>query len=255
MNKLLVASEYTEPSHFIDRVNKNLEYEGCNNKGKLGLLLITKNIKTSTPIALNAQDLGIPTVTHITITGLGGTKLEPKVPNFKTSLLDLQSFIQVERNLQNIVLRIDPLIPEITDFEVVDQIVKAASHLGITRCRTSVIDYYPFVRKKFHDNNLPIPTYSFQPPPNIKLELLSQLFTICEKHSMTLESCAEHDDIPGLIKIGCANQQEWKELGLNLRKGLPRRKECFCNVTKYDLLAYEPSCPNNCLYCYWGKYR
>ena len=253
MNKLLVASEYTEPSFHRERIIERLNALGPLHK--YGLLLITKDIEGCLPIWERAKELNIPTVTHITITGLGDSKLEPKAPDWKISMTVLAALTYLVEDLKTVVLRVDPLIPGVTNFKTIRQIVKEASSFGITRCRTSVIDYYPFVREKFKERSIPTPQHNFQPPTGVKIKLLSQLFTICEEYNMTLESCAEHEDVPGLIKVGCADQKEWEKLGLNLKPGAPRRQECFCNVTKYDLLAYEPTCSYNCLYCYWGKYR
>lgn len=255
MDKLLVASEYTEPSFHIGNLIGSISQEYyCHQtrlKGKIGLLLITKDLDGSSPLILHAKTLNIPTIIHATITGLGGTKLEPNVPTYMQSL-DVLEQLNMIQNLDNVVLRIDPLIPQVTNFEVIKQIVEAASSFGITRCRTSVIDYYPFVRDKFEAHKIPY-SKTFQPP--FKYDLLMELREICIEFNMTLESCAEHENIPELIKVGCANQEEWRRLGLNLQNGLPKRRDCFCNVTKYDLLSHEPTCGYNCLYCYWGKNR
>jgi len=255
MDKLLVASEYTEPSFFIDRVLKSLEDTKCS-LNKYGLLLITKNISGSIPILEKARDLEIPVVTHITITGLGGSVLEPLVPDWKTSCADLASFISKVENLNTVVLRIDPLVPSITDFSVIESILEVAFNLGITRVRTSVIDYYPFVRKKFESKKLPLVGIGFQPDFKAKFDLLKNLAEIViGKYGMSLEACAEDIQVPGITRIGCADREEWKALGLDLPKGSPKRWSCFCDTPKYDLLPKEPTCGYNCLYCYWGRDR
>lgn len=263
MGELLVASEYTEPSFHIQRVLEGLnKTRNVGHNNSYGLLLITKNISGSIPIWKRAQELNIPTVTHVTITGLGGSILEPLVPNWREAIKALSTFAAIvkDKNTQasswesksHVVLRVDPLIPHITNFQHIRELVKAAHEVGITRVRTSVIDFYPFVRDKFEANNLRHPT-TFQPP--FKYDLLMELAKICTGFSMTLESCAEDVDIAGLEKVGCADREEWRKLGLNLFRGYPKRQECFCNVTKHDLLSHEPYCGYNCLYCYWGKFR
>ena len=214
MDYLLVASEYTEPSFFLDVVIERLNSQHRNNTGKLGLLLITKNIKEATPIYLKAQELEIPTVTHVTITGLGGTIVEPEVPNFTTSLENLHYFMtQVEENHQNVVLRIDPLIPNVTSPQHLKELIGIASSIEITRVRTSVIDFYPFVRDKFKLHNLPY-SKTFNPP--FRYDILLDLLKMCKASNMTLESCAESMNIPDLIQVGCADKNEWAKLGVDL---------------------------------------
>jgi len=247
LNKLLVASEYTEPGFYVDRVCEGLQRE-LDSGHRCGLLLITKNLEMSLPIIDYATNVGVTVLTHVTITGLSGTVLEPSTPGWEDTCSKFRLLSGPT------VLRVDPLIPGITDFHTIEQIVRRAGECGITRCRTSVIDYYPFVRDKFQKEGLPY-SNSFQPPLNVRIEVLSNLFCICETYGMFLESCAENIDLPGLLKVGCASCHEWRALGLDLPSGVPKRRECFCNITKYDLLRHEPNCPNNCLYCYWGKFR
>lgn len=256
MDKLLVASEYTEPSFFAERITEGLVRESKTNK--CGLLLITKDIAGSTPIWKKAKELGIPTITHVTITGLGGTTLEPRVKNWVEACQDLIYFASTYavENLSDLVLRIDPLIPKVSDFSVIDKILNTAFQCGIHRCRISVVDYYQFVRDKFLQEKIPLTSSSIEPPLSLKTELLMKLAELCiGKYGMSLESCAEDIDIPGLEKVGCADRNEWKSLGLDLPLGNPKRPTCFCNVTKYDLLSHEPTCGYNCLYCYWGRNR
>jgi len=256
MNKLLVASEYTEPSFHMLRILKALE-DSKKLAIRCGLLLITKNISGSLPIWVKARELDIPTVFHATITGLGGTTLEPSVPDWKKSCEGLTLLMERVKDPRTVVLRIDPLIPEVTvDFSVIDTIVGHAFELGITRVRTSVIDYYPFVRKKFKTYSIPLAGTGFQPDFLDKYNLLKTLAElVVGKYGMSLEACAEDIEIPGMTKVGCANREEWKSLGLDLPLGSPKRWSCFCNTPKYDLLPKETTCRYNCLYCYWGRNR
>lgn len=256
MDKLLVASEYTEPSFFVSRVLEGLD-KTKKSTNKHGLLIVTKNISRCIPIWNKAKDLSIPTVIHVTITGLGQSTLEPLVPHWRTSCDDLVLFMSRIKNPSTVVLRIDPLIPSVTvDFSVMDTIVGSAFASGITRVRTSVIDYYPFVREKFKANGIPLKGAGFQPDFQVKFELLSNLAEIViGKYGMSLEACAEDIEITGMTKVGCANREEWKALGLNLPVGKSKRWSCFCDTPKYDLLPKEAACGYNCLYCYWGRDR
>jgi len=255
--KLLVASEYTEPSFFIEKANVELD-KHCN-ESECGLLLITKNIGLSSKIWQYAKVMyDIPIVTHITVTGLAGYSIEANTPEWERVKSEAMDFIEMTKlfgiDMSNIVLRVDPLVPEVTDFDHVDEIVKTFSGFGVTRCRTSVIDYYPFVRDKFDSVGI-VHSGKFLPDRAVSKTMLRTMLDICNKYGMAMESCAENFDIDGMLKVGCADIDEWKRLGLEMEPGKPKRSSCFCNVNKIDLLAYEGYCGYNCLYCYWGKNR
>ena len=257
-DKLLVASEYADPCFHVGRVIRRVE-DHIDREGGFGLLLITKNIKDSTPIWQYAVAHSIPTIVHVTITGLGGSKLEPNVPQWTEEMHHFGKFIKMCNDepfsLENIVLRIDPLVPRYTDFDILDKIIPLASAMGVKRIRTSIVDYYPFVRDKFASAGLKMDGNGFQPSMETKVSMLQELIKISNKYEMSVESCAENITIEGLSLIGCANLAEWRMLGLNLPCGSPKREGCFCNVRKIDVLPREGYCGHGCVYCYWGKYR
>jgi len=254
MDKLLVASEYTEPSFLVDEVISKINYEDCG-EANVGLLLITKNIEGSTPIYTYARSLNIPTVVHATITTLGGTAYEPKVPTWQQSLIMLKDFMRLVDDRLNIVLRIDPIIPRATNFEMdINPLISSAARLGIGRCRFSIIDYYPFVIRKLKEAGQAAPWESFNPPPDEMEYIRKSMIDICNRWGMTLESCAEN--LRGVRRVGCADKEEWLRLGLAMPSPIRKqRATCFCDVEKNDLLPHWKTCGYNCLYCYWGKYR
>jgi DNA repair photolyase len=254
MERLLVASEYTEPAFYVDKVNKNLDKEL--EKHKCGLLLITKDIENSTPIYEHALACGVPCVVHITVTGLSLTKIEPNTPAWEDVITgDIPRFLEKVGNKENVVIRIDPLVPDVTDWRFIEEILKHAGHYGITRCRTSIVDYYPFVREKF--NKVGAKTFGddFIAPLPYRMEMLTRICRMAKKYEIEVESCAENIEIEELKKVGCADRKEWQALGLDAQPGMARRTTCFCNLNKFDLLNREKECPFNCLYCYWGKER
>ena len=250
MNKLLVASEYTDPCFHIHDVKWHLRHE-AELGNECGLLLITKEPSCALPIIEEADEHGFPVMVHATITGLGRTPLEPNVIAYGTAIVRLANLVYGYKP-ERVILRVDPIIPDVTDYKIVREIVSSASKLGITRCRVSVIDYYPFVRKKMQDAGYPV-CPSFQAPREVIQEHLQRMYDLCEKYEMTLELCAERFE--GALHRGCACSHDWADLGLKLPLAESRqRKECFCNITKYDLLKGK-GCRHGCLYCYWGKYR
>ena len=74
-----------------------------------GAILITKNITTSFIRAV------LPfygkVIVHATITGYGGSIVEPNVPNPRNQFLGLNHLLESGFSLDHIVIRVDPIIP------------------------------------------------------------------------------------------------------------------------------------------------
>lgn len=253
MAKLLVASEYTEPSAYSALIQAKLNEEV--GKGKVGLLLITKDPGGCEGIVQFAADKGIPTVIHATITTLGGHTVEPNVKPYRMAIKEFGLLVAMLGDVDNAVLRIDPLIPEVTNMQNVAELVARASQFGVRRIRTSVIDYYPFVREKL--KNLGLRYYNqLQAPLDVRADLLGGLMDVALHNFMTVESCAEGIEIDGLIKVGCASATEWARLGLEMQPVVHKQRVgCFCDIAKHDLLKGFSDCIYNCAYCYWHRDR
>lgn len=252
---LLVASEYTDPCFFVNEVCDKLDNLDWKSGG-YGLLVISKRINECSKIIEKANELDIPTILHITITGLGGTVYEPNVPVWSTTLKDIdESGVLLCENVVDTVIRIDPVIPEQFEENYLYAILKWASERGIKRCRFSVVDYYPFVRDRFSKLNLPHPS-KFSPGEHVSLYYAKRLLNMCKSFGLSLETCAENLSLSEIKKIGCANKDDWITCGLNMELVAKKQRDnCFCDIQKYDLLAYRKECPHNCLYCYWSKFR
>jgi DNA repair photolyase len=200
--------------------------------------------------------LNVPTIFHATITTLGHSVLEPNIPDRMDSIRHLSELCK-SFSPDNVVLRVDPLVPFVTDLKNVESIIMFARSFGITKCRTSVIDYYPFVRKRFDDIGIRrFGNNSFVTPYAYRVGLLKSFTRICKRNDMTAESCAEDVDVDGLFKVGCASKAVWNGLGVKIDDVCKRkqRKECFCDIDKNDILKGYPTCKNKCLYCYFSKY-
>lgn len=249
--RLLVASEYADPAFHVDYLKERLDAE---QDSSVGLLLITKDVESVIPVMEHASKLKIPTILHATITGLAGTTLEPNVPAYDNNIVAIRNVMRYLGDRQEVVLRVDPLIPGVTSFQEIDYIAHLCSDLGVKRCRTSVIDYYPFVRTKM--DKAEYPTYpDFQAPEEVIRGLLSSMLAICEKYGLRMELCAERFEAHGDFHRGCADKNDWCSLGLELPLSESRqRRGCFCNVPKHDVLRGK-ECRHGCLYCYWGKYK
>lgn len=255
--RLLVASERADPAFHVERVMERIKEEWYKSF-RIGVLLITKDVESVIPILELTNELLVQTVLHATMTGLAKTAMEPRVPIPERNIASLTNLMNRNYKKLEVVLRVDPLIPKITNWPYVEYIVEECSKIGIKRCRTSVVDYYPFVRAKFKKAGYPY-CPDFQVTQGDIDNNLAGLGNICNMYDMSLELCAEVSPILvryGALHVGCANQNDWGGHATMKRiEPGKQRKSCFCNVRKYDLLPVGTDCHHGCLYCYYGRDR
>ena len=136
-----------------------------------GAILITKNANHNFQThVLDLYRSGFQNlILHITCTGLGGTTFEPYVPRRDEQLSNLQSLIQQGFPQQQIVLRIDPILPTTLGMACLDNvlshpIVHTLQAQGPLRIRISLLDLYRHVKDRLALEQLSLPWYTFHAP-------------------------------------------------------------------------------------------
>lgn len=223
-----------------------------------GAVVITKNITPAfQEAALANQD---KLIVHATITGFGGTKVEPNVPKVEANFDAPATLIQNGFPQEKTVIRIDPIIPTPKGIQTALNVFRKAIDGGFSRFRISIIDMYPHVRERFKTAGLPRPygDAGFSPSSEqVKAvdDMLMSVFAYYGGKSPMpkIECCAE----PGLtntIHCGCVSHFDLHLLGFDPdeddRVGYQRRN-CMCYSGKRELLEHKAQCPHGCLYCYW----
>jgi hypothetical protein len=201
-------------------------------------ILITKNPGKLLAIFLKnpAESKQYNIIIHATITGMGGSLIEPNVPPRQESLIaykKLIDFFVPER----VVLRIDPIIPTESGIELAKHVIVEKDD---TRVRISFIDLYPHVQKRFKDLGIILPWNTFHAPLDVRKTVWEELGSP--------EICGE----PGFECTGCVSELDCRILNvdpLDFNKG--QRKYCACLANKKELLTQKKRCPNLCTYCYW----
>ena len=134
-----------------------------------GAVIITKDFhKIQKQIWKLFHDVPLlPIIIHATITGYGGTKLEPNVPKPYINFAALSEFIRrcdfQSNNAASIVLRVDPIIPTRKGIETAKSMIEMGYAIGIRRFRISMIDMYKHVIQRFRALDYPMEiTFSLQ---------------------------------------------------------------------------------------------
>ena len=153
--RIAVASEYTDPAFFAKDIKDFFDGK-TSVKRKFGdpitakdidaLYIITKHDGIPLRTILSIK---IPKIIHFSITGMGGTKYEPGVMRYNDMLDRIGDYIKQGLDPSMVTVRIDPIIPDvtfntagITSENVVEDVIKRASSMGIKNIRFSVMDFY-----------------------------------------------------------------------------------------------------------------
>lgn len=202
-------------------------------------ILITKNPDQLLKEILNypeeAKKFNI--IIHTTITGFGGSRLEPNVPNQWNSIAAYEHLIQLY-STDRVVLRIDPVIPTDEGIRIAEGVYNHRDPQG--RVRVSFLDLYPHVKARFNKAGINFPWDSFHAP----LELRRKAY---EKLGRP-EICGE----PDFECTGCVSERDCQTLGIVPEENTKgQRKFCACLLNKKELLKSKKPCGHQCIYCYW----
>lgn len=268
--RIAVASEHTDPAFFskmiqdwakgnhtfLDYKNNPIEYKDID-----ALYLITKH--DGLPMRELLQ-LDKPKIIHFSVTTLGATKWEPGVMKWQDMIERIGDFIKQGLDPEYVTLRIDPIVPGVTNMAEVDKLMKRASELGLKHVRFSVLDYYKTTAtfmeqlgydysKYFDKNNSGF--YFTHARKEVIEGIAKQVLSIAKKYNLDLSSCAEPCRMDGISIEGCLSVNAInKMLGTHIPNKFTEnnkfRPECTCYGGKTDLLRYNSNCASSCVYCY-----
>jgi DNA repair photolyase len=197
-------------------------------------ILITKAPQSLGKIPANA-------IVHCTITGYGGSVLEPGVAKPEITLAAYDELV-AKYGGERIVLRIDPIIPTVKGMEQAEAIIRHAQG----RVRISFLDLYPHVKERFIKAGLPLPQSSFHADLGIRRFIA---YGALQYRHEDIEICGE----PEMECTGCVSERDVKALGLDCKLSgkCGQRQACKCAAEKHELLTRRGQCKHGCLYCYW----
>lgn len=215
-----------------------------------GVILITKNITDHFITAVLPYKHKV--IVHATCTGMGGTVIEPNVPHYIQQLSQVSKLISAGFPVNQIVVRIDPIIPTTKGLLTAQKVIDASP---VHRFRFSVLDAYPHVRARFIAAGIWLPYENNFQASDAQFEMLKK-WLASQSPNDVFECCAEDRllNTPGVQATGCVSEKDINLLGLTLdavyQTGL-QRKSCRCLSCKTELLSHKQRCPHGCLYCYW----
>lgn len=201
-------------------------------------------------------------IVHATLTGYGGSVLEPCVPKPDEQFEAVQALVDSGFPQEKVTIRVDPLIPTEKGLSKALRVVETCMDDGFHRYRVSVLDMYRHVRNRFRAVGIPLPYGEKQFASNEQLDEVDAMLREAAAYwqnlgrqasNLRMESCAE----PYLrypIQCGCISSYDLELLGLDASDADSigyQREYCMCYSGKVELLSHKHPCSHGCLYCYW----
>lgn len=187
---------------------------------------------------------------HFTISGMGGTYLEPGILSTKKSLNMLASLIDFIKDPDRICIRFDPIVhlrlpdgTHYTNLELFPKILSAVQKTGIKSIKVSWMENYPKVDKRFRKHQI------YYTPPKNKINEQEWILQNAKTYHMEVTGCCVPDwSISSCIDGERLTQLHPQIIKASLEKASGQRLHCGCTKS-WDIGWYYP-CPGQCLYCY-----
>lgn len=195
---------------------------------------------------------------HFTITGLGGSLIEPGVPPPETALAQLETVVEMAGRPERVSLRFDPVVfweergKRLTNVAFFEDLAPRAASLGIKTVRFSFAQWYRKAKRRAARCGFRY----VDPPAEDKLEAARRLAEIARQQGISLFSCSQDflAQVPGIQPSSCIDGRLLQALHPRAEpvsgiKDRSQRRECRCTES-VDIGSYTQSCPHSCLYCY-----
>ncbi|HYA48966.1 MAG TPA: DUF1848 family protein [Burkholderiales bacterium] len=195
---------------------------------------------------------------HFTVTGLGGTPLEPGAPSPAEGLAQLAPLVGAAGRPERVSLRFDPAVfwregeTVRSNLAFFRRAADAAARCGVRDIRTSFAQWYPKARKRAAARGFDL----VDPPDEEKRERAAALAAEAGRRGLSLWACAQPPlaSVPGLSASACIDGALLQRLHpagepASHRKDPSQRPGCLCTESR-DIGSYTQTCPHGCVYCY-----
>jgi len=199
---------------------------------------------------------------HFTLTGLGGTRIEPTVPEPEVLLQRMPRLLAFLEDSRRLRWRFDPIVTLEKEDKThwsssvyFESLAQQMAQYGIDNCYFSFCSMYPKIAaRKLERSGIKMIT----PSAGEQLEVVEQMKNIAAPLGTTLYSCVQPllENVSGITPAKCIDAELLTELhpeklpADNSRDKTQSkyREACYCTESR-DIGAYLP-CGHGCVYCY-----
>jgi len=194
---------------------------------------------------------------HFTVTGMGGTVLEPRVPAPDRMMPYLEKLVQLAGNPRRIRFRFDPIVhlkmsngENYSNLDWFARLAPAVHGTGVRDISVSWMSVYKKVASRLQRAGIA--------PEAVTSSMwqcdFDTVMTVSEKYGFTIHGCS----VPNMPRSRCIDGFLLSELHPNrepcsTRKARGQRTDCGCTES-WDIGWYYP-CWHGCLYCYANPAR
>jgi DNA repair photolyase len=195
---------------------------------------------------------------HFTVTGLGGTAVEPGAPPTDRALAQLPRLVAFAGDSRRVSVRFDPVVfwndgnTIKTNLGKFPGIAAAAAAVGVKDVRMSFAQWYGKATRRAAGRRCPF----VDPPQEAKREHAAALAGIAAARGLVLHACSQPAlaGVPGIVPSSCIDAALLESLHphrelASRRKDRSQRPDCLCTESK-DVGSYTQACPHGCVYCY-----
>lgn len=200
-------------------------------------------------------------ILHVNCTGWGSTPTEPKIPHPAVTYNNVLHLINSGFPVKQIVLRLDPIIPNEIGLNAMKLVLSTFTKLGIKRCRISLLRLFPYIQQRVGflevSQLMGCPYYSdltakiYQTPSK---KHLVDVFEICAQFESTynFEYCDNNHFNDNKYSVGCVSDTDLKIMGYDdilINPAKINNSGCKCPSNVVELMQYRKQCNNHCLFC------
>jgi hypothetical protein len=195
---------------------------------------------------------------HFTITGLGGAFIERGVPDYRTSLSQLENLLDIVGIPERITVRFDPVVywkegqDERSNLPIFEEIAPVLQSKGIKRIRISFAQWYKKAVRRAAKHGFQY----IDPPIEQKLGDVRAVVRVAQGSGLELFSCSQDflTEIPEIHASSCIDGPLLQSFHperetVSTKKDKTQRAECRCTEST-DIGSYTQFCPHCCIYCY-----
>jgi hypothetical protein len=193
---------------------------------------------------------------HLTVTGLGGSRLEPRVPATRAVLAQLDGLIEaLGGEAERVLWRFDPIVAEAMTPASFAELAQVFGGHGVRTCIIS----FPSQLSLKGPLDAQYQRFGIRRSTRAeKRELGLRLADIASRHGLELHACCQPQllaDCGGAVRPAACISAELavrlhpRRLPLELPKDPRQRRHCRCVVSQ-DIGKYEERCGSGCAYCY-----
>ncbi len=195
---------------------------------------------------------------HFTITGLGGTSIEPGCPRPDEALAQIPEVVRIAGSPERVSIRFDPVLfwreggALRTNLEFFERLAPIAASAGIRAIRFSFTQWYGKASARARRRGFDFA----DPSEEEKRSLAAELGRVAASQGLDLWACSQGflTGVPGVGPSSCIDGRRLGELHprrepASSKKDRTQRPDCQCTESR-DIGSYSQACLHGCVYCY-----